>query len=124
MPYVMRNAEGRIIAVLSEEVEGAEFITTNDSELGRFLSEETPEKRAQRELVESDMGLIRVIEDLINILVERGVIMFNDFPEPVQRKLMARSGMRKEFSYVDDLFNPGEEEQFLPPPDEDGEGFL
>ena len=124
MPYVMRNAEGRIIAVLSEEVEGAEFIEANDKELGQFLSQETPEKRAQRELMESDMGLIRVIEDLINVLIERGVIMFSDFPEPVQRKLLARSGMRSQFSYVDDLFNPGEDQEFLPPPDEDGEGFL
>jgi len=124
MPYVMRNAEGRIIAVLSEEVEGAEFIHGNDAELGRFLSQETPEKQAQRELMESDMGLIRVIEDLINVLIERGVIMFTDFPEPVQKKLMARSGMRSQFSYVDDLFNPGEDQEFLPPPDEDGEGFL
>lgn len=123
MPYVMRNAEGRIIAVLSEEVEGSEMVTANDPELGRFLAAESPEQRAQKELMESDLGLIRVIEDLINVLVDRGVIMFNDFPEAVQNKLLARSGLRKEFSYVDELFNPDEEE-FLPPPDDDGEGFL
>ncbi|MBF0247473.1 MAG: hypothetical protein HQL36_05310 [Alphaproteobacteria bacterium] len=123
MPFVMRNANGVIIAVLSEEVEGAEFVSPNDSELGKFLQNDSPEHRAQRELVESDMGLIRVIEDLIDVLIEHGVIMFTDFPEPVQRKLLARRGLRKEFSYVDDLFNPGEDE-FLPPPDADGEGFL
>ena len=123
MPYVMRNAEGRIVAVLSEQVEGSEMVSANDPDLGKFLSADSPEQRAQRELMDSDLGLIRVIEDLINVLVERGVIMFNDFPEPVQRKLLMRSGMRKEFSYVDDLFN-AEDNQFLPPPDEDGEGFL
>jgi len=123
MPYVMRNAEGRIIAVLSEEVEGSEMVGSNDPDLGKFLSADSPEQRAQRELMESDLGLIRVIEDLINVLVERGVIMFNDFPEPVQRKLLSRSGLRKEFSYVDDLFN-ADDNTFLPPPDEDGEGFL
>ena len=123
MPYVMRNADGLIIAVLSEAVEGSEMVGSNDPDLGRFLSADSPEQRAQRELMESDLGLIRVIEDLINVLVERGVIMFNDFPEPVQRKLLSRSGLRKEFSYVDDLFN-ADDNQFLPPPDEDGEGFL
>jgi len=123
MPYVMRNAEGRIIAVLSEEVEGSEMVGSNDPDLGKFLAADSPEQRAQRELMESDLGLIRVIEDLINVLIERGAIMFNDFPEPVQRKLLARSGLRKEFSYVDDLFN-ADDNTFLPPPDEDGEGFL
>ncbi|OEJ67122.1 hypothetical protein [Magnetovibrio blakemorei] len=123
MPYVMRNAEGRIVAVLSEQVEGSEMVSANDPGLGQFLAADSPEQRAQRELMESDLGLIRVIEDLINVLVERGVIMFNDFPEPVQRKLLMRSGMRKEFSYVDDLFN-ADDNEFLPPPDEDGEGFL
>ncbi len=124
MPYVMRNAEGHIIAVLSEEAEGSEFVAANDRQLSAFLSQESPEKKAQRELMESDLGLIRVFEDLINVLIEKGVIMFNDLPEPAQNKLLARSGLRKEFSYVDELFNPGEEEEFLPPPDDDGEGFL
>ncbi|MBL4614720.1 MAG: hypothetical protein JKY27_07600 [Magnetovibrio sp.] len=123
MPYVMRNAQGHIIAVLSEEVEGSELVGSNDPGLGKFLSQDSPEQRAQRELMESDLGLIRVIEDLINVLIERGAIMFTDFPEPVQKKLLARSGLRKEFSYVDDLFN-ADEDSFLPPPDEDGEGFL
>ncbi|MCW8914905.1 MAG: hypothetical protein OQK24_03510 [Magnetovibrio sp.] len=124
MPYVMRNAEGHIIAVLSEEVEGSEFVAANDRQLSFFLSQESPEKVAQKELMESDLGLIRVFEDLINVLIEKGVIMFNDLPEPAQNKLLARSGLRQEFSYVDELFNPGDEEEFLPPPDDDGEGFL
>jgi hypothetical protein len=123
MPYVMRNAEGRIIAVLSEEVEGAELVAANDQDLQNFLQTDSPEQRAQRELRESDFGLIRVIEDLIDVLIERGVIMFTDFPEPVQRKLLERRGKRKEFSYMDDLFNE-ESSDFLPPPDDEGEGFL
>ena len=123
MAYVMRNPDGVIIAVLSEHVEGAEEVSANDDGLQRFLSQESPEQRAQQELMESDLGLIRVIEDLIDVLIERGAMMFTDFPEPVQRKLLARRGMRKEFSYMDELFN-NEDEEFMPPPDDDGEGFL
>ena len=123
MAYVMRNADGHIIAVLSEHVEGAEEVSPNDNDLQKFLSQESPEQRAQQELMESDLGLIRVIEDLIDVLIERGAMMFTDFPEPVQRKLLARRGMRKEFSYMDELFN-NEDEEFMPPPDDDGEGFL
>lgn len=123
MPYVMRNAGGAIIAVLSEHVEGADMVSANDDALTKFLNTDSPERRAQRELMESDLGLIRVIEDLIDILIDRGTIMFTDFPEPVQKKLLGRRGLRKEFSYVDDLFN-AKDDDFLPPPDKDGEGFL
>ncbi len=122
MPYVMRNDAGQIVAVLSEQVEGAQMVAPNDDELTKFLQSDSPERRAQRELMESDMGLIRVIEDLIDVLIERRLIMFTDFPEPVQKKLLARRGLRKEFSYMDDIFN--EDEGFLPPPDDEGEGFL
>lgn len=117
MPYVLRNATGLIVAVLSEQVEGAEVVGSNDPELQRFLRSDSPELRAQRELLESDMGLIRVIEDLIDVLIERGAIIFTDFPESVQKKLLGRRGLRKEFSYMDDLFNT--DESFLLPPDED-----
>lgn len=118
MPHVIRNADGKIIAVLSEQSEGSDMVGSNDPELQRFLQSDSPELRAQRELLESDMGLIRVIEDLIDVLIERGAIMFTDFPEPVQKKLLSRRGLRKEFSYLDDLFNT--DESFLLPPDEDG----
>lgn len=123
MPYVMRNADGRIIAVLSEHVEGADMVAAHDSELTEFLQADSPESRAQRELVESDLGIVRVLEDLIDVLIQRGHIMFTDFPEQAQHKLLARRGLRKEFSYMDDLFND-EEGVDIPPPDEDGEGFL
>lgn len=123
MPYVMRNADGRIIAVLSEHVDGAEMVAAHDAQLTEFLQKDSPESRAQAELVESDLGIVRVLEDLIDILIERGGIMFTDFPKPAQLKLLARRGLRKEFSYMDDLFNEDEGVD-LPPPDEDGDGFL
>ena len=123
MPYVLRNADGRIIAVLSEHVEGAEMVAAHDAQLTEFLQKDSPESKAQAELIESDLGIVRVLEDLIDILIERGHIMFTDFPEPAQRKLLSRRGLRKEFSYMDDLFND-ENGLDMPDPDEGGEGFL
>jgi hypothetical protein len=52
----------------------------------------------------SDLALARVMEDLIDVLIEKGVIMFTDFPEAAQKKLLERRGFRKEFSYVQNLF--------------------
>lgn len=41
-------------------------------------------------LSETDASLARVTEDLINLLVERGVIRFTDLPQAAQDKLLAR----------------------------------
>ena len=59
--------------------------------------------------MKSDLGLVRVIEDLIEVLIENKVIMFTDFPEGAQKKLLDRRGLRKEFDMVEDLFGDGEE---------------
>lgn len=42
----------------------------------------------------SDAELVRVLEDLIQVLVERNVIRFTDLPPPAQAKLSRRQGMR------------------------------
>ena len=48
------------------------------------------------------------MEDLIEILIDKKVMMFTDFPEGAQKKLLERRGFRKEFSYVEGLFGDDE----------------
>tara|TARA_R110001592_G_scaffold9288_1_gene49516 strand:- start:7947 stop:8174 length:228 start_codon:yes stop_codon:yes gene_type:complete len=45
-------------------------------------------------LAQSDAELARVTEDLITVLVKKGVILFTDLPEPVQAKLLDREALR------------------------------
>lgn len=104
MPYVVRNAEGGIAAVYGDAVEGSEEIAVDDMELKNFLSKGDPEAAAKWQFLESDLALVRVLEDLVEVLVDKGVILITDLPEPAQRKLAARRGLRKEFTYVENLF--------------------
>jgi hypothetical protein len=62
--------------------------------------------------MESDLALARVIEDLIEVLIDKKLIMFTDFPKGAQRKLLDRRGLRKEFDLVEDLFGEGEDDNF------------
>jgi hypothetical protein len=126
MPYVVRNAEGAIIAVYGEPVEGSQEIAHEDMELRAFLAQSNPEAAAKWQFIESDLALVRVLEDLIGVLVDKGVILFTDLPEPAQRKLMARSGLRKEFSYVQKLFGTEEDVEIDPAfvGDADGDGYI
>ena len=49
---------------------------------------------AHTALSESDVGLARVLEDVIDVLITRGVIQFTDLPEAAQSKLLERRETR------------------------------
>lgn len=60
----------------------------------------------QQDLEHSDAGLARVTEDLIDILIQRGVIQFTDFPAAAQAKLLqrrqTRAALSKRLQLLDD----------------------
>lgn len=45
-------------------------------------------------LNQTDMGMARVLEDLIDVLITRGLIQFTDLPEAAQEKLLERRETR------------------------------
>jgi len=49
-------------------------------------------------LSQSDTSLVRVLEDLIDVLINRGVIQFTDLPEAAQAKLLERRETRANLS--------------------------
>jgi hypothetical protein len=97
MPYVRRNAEGRIVALLEgAELPGDEFVPGTHPELLEFFA------RAD-EFGGLDASFIRVMEDLIDVLIEKGVLRLTDLPPEAQRKLLARKDMRRKLNGALDL---------------------
>ena len=109
MPFVHKDAQGKILAVYTEPVDGAEEVAPNDPGLKAFIQANIPSADPAEDWAQSDLGLVRVIEDLIEVLIDKKLIMFTDFPEGAQRRLLDRRGLRKEFDLVEDLFGDGEE---------------
>ena len=90
--YVKRNPQGLVVAVSVEPLEGFELATVGGEELSRQMEQAlSPQNR----LEESDRDVVRVLDDLINLLVERNTIRFTDLPLAAQRKLMERKGLRR-----------------------------
>ncbi|MCW9034985.1 MAG: hypothetical protein OQJ97_12260 [Rhodospirillales bacterium] len=105
MPFVTRNEAGKIVAVYDVLTEGAlEEVPSEDKELRAFLGIE------DAEWMQADMELARVTEDLIDILIEKGIIMFTDLPDAAQHKLLKRQGLRSRLDYVSQLFTIGDDE--------------
>ena len=92
MPYVTRDKQGHITAVNLEPGVGREEVPSSSPELLEFVRSAGLE---QSTLQQSDMRLVRVLEDLIDLLIDRDVIRFTDLPLPAQEKLMERRSMRQ-----------------------------
>lgn len=92
MAYVLKNAQGIITAgAVANMGAGWEFIENDAKEYIKFLENSLAEGSAFRE---SDIQLARVLEDLISILIDRGMLRFTDFPPAAQERLNHRQSMR------------------------------
>ncbi|HEC91163.1 MAG TPA: hypothetical protein ENI55_05805 [Alphaproteobacteria bacterium] len=110
MPYVKRDDRGGIAAVYRHPVEdGLEEVPDDNPELLEFFKLTGWDAEANKEFLESDLSLARVLEDLIDVLIQNKAMQFTDLPLAARKKLLSRRGLRKEFAYVEDLFAVDEE---------------
>ena len=98
MPYAHRDDQGRIAALhRSPQPLAREWVDAADPEVRDFL--DAQESSAAQgghadDYDRLDAGFIRVLEDLIDALLARGVIAITDLPLEARRKLGARKGRR------------------------------
>lgn len=106
--YVKRDTEGAIIAVSSEAAGGfAEWVADDAAELLEWQQDRSLRESLQR-LQGSDAEMVRVLEDLIEVLLRRGVIRITDLPEAAVAKLNSRSAERAKLSELSSLINQDE----------------
>ena len=118
MPFVKRDADGAIIAVFGEATgDATDEIGADDPGLLAFLHGGSGDDAAHRDMLDSDLGMVRVLEDLINLLIDKGVIRITDLPEAAQQKLLERGSLRDKFGYLQTLFQQGEDEEDPVAPD-------
>ena len=110
MPYIQRNSEGGISAVSVEQSEVfREWSEPDSPELKVYLSRVTGNTPVVAgALAESDHALVRVVDDLVNVLIEKNLMRFTDLPEAAQKKLMARQSLRQSLNSLKLL---GDEDQ-------------
>lgn len=63
-------------------------------------------------LSESDADMARIVEDLIDVLMNRGLIQFTDLPEAAQSKLLARRQSRAELTNRLTLLGENDDQTF------------
>lgn len=96
MLYIERNADGTIAAIHQTPTDKAtEKKTMLDEEVIAFLDKDGKLDSWIQLLSLSDVSIIRVIEDLIDVLVKKNIIMLTDLPEEARDKLQERKRVRK-----------------------------
>lgn len=112
-----RDAQGRIVALSRQPLGDAEAqaggwqpVAAADPEVERFMREVASQGNP---LSQTDAGLGRVTEDLINVLIDRGVIQFTDLPAAAQAKLLARRQTRAELTKRLDLLDADGDSEVL-----------
>lgn len=93
-----RNSEGRIVALSRQTLSaqdalaaGWEAVHAADPGVEAFVREVSDQTNP---LSQTDAGLARVLEDLIDVLINRGLIQFTDLPPAAQTKLLERRQTR------------------------------
>jgi hypothetical protein len=117
MFYVQRNTDGRLLRVEAEAyAESTETLPADHPDLQAWFANEvmaTSHKqllqiKQLKQLRQSDLEMIRVLDDLIAVLISKGVILVTDLPEPAQTKLMDRFQAREALGGLSNLVEDDE----------------
>ncbi|KAF0225903.1 MAG: hypothetical protein FD176_58 [Rhodospirillaceae bacterium] len=108
MPYVARDDDGHIVA-LSEYpfADQAEDLPPDHPEVLDFVGRVVAlrEEGVGDPFLDADLDFVRVAEDLIELLISKGVIALADLPPEAQEKLMGRRALRHSLGGTGGLVN-------------------
>jgi hypothetical protein len=91
MPYARRDASGLVASLHREATaEAAEFLADDHPDVRAFLGQP-----AAADFARLDADFVRVLEDVIDTLINRNVINITDLPAEAQAKLFSRKSFRE-----------------------------
>ncbi len=103
MPYVPRHPEDRITALQANRNGDAQEELADDTDLLSFAGCHVRFAEIRSELGDSDLELIRVIEDLVTVLIDNRTIELTDLPLAAQKKLSQRGKLRARLGGLRDM---------------------
>lgn len=96
MYYIQRDSDGRVIRL--EDAPFAEMtgeLDPNFAEAEEWYRHQLAAAAGLEQLRQSDLDMVRVLEDLIQVLMQKGLVNITDFPTAAQVKLISRTQARE-----------------------------
>jgi hypothetical protein len=117
MPFIKRDTTGAIMALFREQsAEAGDYLPPSHPEVQAFIgadrgdSATNGQPESRQDMISSDLEMIRVYEDLVDVLISKHVVVLTDFPQAAQEKLMRRKRLRSSFSSLTEAL-AGEEDE-------------
>ena len=108
MFYVQRDAQGQLVRVEAAAwAEATETLPADHHEIQAWFANAAVEN-SLKQLKQSDLEMIRVLDDLIQVLTQKGVIRVTDLPPAAQAKLMDRTQAREALGGLSQLIDEDE----------------
>lgn len=106
MPFVARDDSGNVVALFREKApEAQEYLPPNNEEVHAFIEAAEGNRAADAEFYRSDQSMIRVYEDLLDVLLEKKALLLTDLPPAAQRKLLDRKRLRNELTTIGEILS-------------------
>jgi len=106
MPYVTRNENGEVVAIhQNQSGESVHWEEATSVDVIEFLKQSDASAPVKHALTGSDNEMVRVIEDLVELLMEKQMFVYTELPEAVQVKLNTRKQLRKDMNSLGNLIN-------------------
>ncbi|QCI10101.1 tryptophan synthase subunit beta [Pseudomonas putida] len=113
MFYVQRDERGLLLRVEAAPYEGfTDILAADHAEVQAWFAADAVES-SLKQLKQSDLDMIRVLEDLIEVLTTKGVISITDLPPGAQAKLLSRSTARKALGGLNNLIADEEDDRLI-----------
>ena len=110
MHFIERDSDGRILRVESSSFpESTEQSEGTTPEIAEWLKVNTLRAATLQQLQQSDLDMVRVLEDLIEVLMSKGIISITDLPPAAQSKLLNRAQARQRLSGLEGLIQDDDE---------------
>lgn len=111
MFFIERDGDGRIVRVEHASYLGAtEQKEEATAEISEWLKTHALRTATLQLLQQSDADMVRVLEDLITVLMNKGIISITDLPLAAQNKLLNRAEARRTLSGLECLIDDDDEQ--------------
>lgn len=102
MPYARRNSSGQIIALTQTSEPDTVYVPVDHPEVAQFLMLNpfvgiagNEQDQVAADMLVSDLKMIRVIEDVIDLLITKNMINLFELPPAAQEKILSKKGRRE-----------------------------
>jgi len=105
MPFVTKDSSGSVIGVHQKMVAGGSIVPPSDPALLEFLRQSADIESRGSALHDSDREMARVIEDLIELMIDKRMISLGELPTAAQEKVLKRQQLRGELKWMGNLIS-------------------